>query len=155
DSLISDKPVRLLSQDGQALWVNSKALEAADITKRTPDPKDGEIVRDRRGQPTGLLRGEAMALIDKAIPPPTREDRAHALEVARRDAQSRGVTSVQDLGAASGDLDLYDAARTADSLGLRIYAAVPLTRAPLQDFDAIGKRFPDDPVFKTGLASIP
>jgi predicted amidohydrolase YtcJ len=154
DSLISDKPVRLLSQDGQALWVNSKALDVAEITKRTPDPKGGEIVHDRRGQPTGLLRGEAMALVDKLIPPPTREDRAHALEVATRDAQSRGITSVQDLGAASGDLDVYDAARTADSLGLRIYAAVPLARAPLQDFDAIGKRFPDDPVFKTGLASI-
>jgi len=154
DAIVSDTPARLLSQDGDALWVNTKALEAADITKRTRDPKGGEIVRDRRGQPTGLLRGEAMALVDKTIPPPTREDRARALQVAIKDAQSHGITSVQDLGAASGDLDLYDAAHAADSLELRVYAAVPLTRAPLQDFDAIGKRFPDDPVFKTGVASV-
>lgn len=154
DSVVSDRPARLLSQDGDALWVNTKALEAAEITRRTVSPKGGEIVRDRRGQATGLLRGEAMALVDKAIPPPTREDRAHALQVAIKDAQSRGITSVQDLGAASGDLDLYDAARTADSLDLRVYAAVPVARAPLADFDAIGKRFPDDPVFKTGVASV-
>ena len=154
DGIVSDKPIRLLSQDGGALWVNTKALDAAEITRRTPNPKGGEIVRDRRSQATGLLRGEAMALVDKAIPPPTREDRAHALEVAIKDAQSRGITSVQDLGAASGDLDLYDAARSSDSLDLRVYAAVPVARAPLQDFDAIGKRFPDDPVFKTGVASV-
>ena len=154
DAIVADRPVRLLSQDGNALWVNGKALEAAEITKRTRDPEGGEIVRDRRGQAIGLLRGEAMALVDRAIPPPTREDRAHALQVAIKDAQSRGVTSVQDLGAASGDLDLYDAARNADSLGVRVYAAVPVARAPLQDFDAIGKRFPDDPVFKTGLATV-
>jgi predicted amidohydrolase YtcJ len=154
DGIVTDKPVRLLSQDGGALWVNTKALDAAEITRRTPNPKGGEIVRDRRGQATGLLRGEAMALVDKAIPPPTREDRAHALQVAIKDAQSRGITSVQDLGAASGDLDLYDAARNSDSLDLRVYAAVPVARAPLQDFDAIGKRFPDDPVFKTGIASV-
>jgi hypothetical protein len=154
DGIVGDKPARLLSQDGDALWVNGKALEAAEITKRTRNPKGGEIVRDRRGLATGLLRGEAMALIDKAIPPPTREERAHALQVAIKDAQARGITSVQDLGAASGDLDLYDAARTADSLELRVYAAVPVARAPLQDFDAISKRFPDDPVFKTGVASV-
>jgi len=154
DTIVSDKPARLLSQDGEALWVNTKALDAAEITKRTRNPKDGEIVRDRRGQATGLLRGEAMALMDRAIPPPTREDRARALQVAIKDAQSRGITSVQDLGAASGDLDLYDAARNADSLDLRIYAAVPAARTPPQDFDAIAKRFPDDPVFKTGIAAV-
>ncbi|HEX4568680.1 MAG TPA: amidohydrolase [Vicinamibacterales bacterium] len=154
DAIVSDKPARLLSQDGEALWVNTKALDAAEITRRTRNPKGGEIVRDKRGQATGLLRGEAMALVDKAIPPPTREDRARALQVAIKDAQSRGITSVQDLGAASGDLDLYDAARNADSLDLRVYAAVPAARTPPQDFDAIGTRFPDDPVFKTGIAVV-
>ncbi len=154
DAIAGDRPAALLSQDGDALWVNMKALDAAGITKRTPNPKRGEIVRDRRGQATGLLRGDAMALVDKVIPKPTREDRAHALQAAIRDAQAHGITSVQDLGAAAGDLDLYDAARTADTLTLRVYAAVPFARTPLQDFDAIGKRYPDDPVLKTGVISV-
>jgi predicted amidohydrolase YtcJ len=154
DGIVSDRPARLLSQDGDALWVNTKALEAAGITKRTPNPKHGEIVRDRRGQPTGVLRGDAMDLVDKLIPPPTREERARALQVAIRDAQTRGITSVQDLGAAPGDLDLYDAARNASTLDLRVYAAVPLARTPSQDFDAIAKRYPDDPVLKTGITTV-
>ena len=117
DAAVSDRPAQLLSQDGQALWLNGKALAAAHITKRTPDPKHGVIVRDRRGEPTGLLKGAAMALAEKALPRPTREERAKALLVAIREAQRRGITSVQDLGAAPGDLDLYDAARDAGTLG--------------------------------------
>jgi predicted amidohydrolase YtcJ len=95
-----------------------------------------------------------MALVEKALPKPTREERAKALQLAIRDAQQRGITSVQDLGAASGDLDLYDAARDAGTLALRVYAAVPATRTTPDDLDAIAKRYPDDPLLKTGLASI-
>jgi predicted amidohydrolase YtcJ len=154
DSAVSGKAVQLLSQDGQALWLNSKALAAARITKRTPNPAHGVIVRDRRGEPTGLLKGSAMALAEKAVPKPTREERARALQLAIHDAQRQGITSVQDLGAASGDLDLYDAARDAGTLSLRVYAAVPAGRTTPEDLDAIAKRYPDDPLLKTGLASI-
>ena len=154
DATIRDRPVQLLSQDGQALWLNSKALAAAHITRRTADPVHGVIVRDRRGEPTGLLKGAAMALAEKALPKPTREDRAHALQAAIREAQRRGITSVQDVGAAPGDLDLYDAARDAGTLALRVYAAVPAARTTPEDLDAIAKRYPDDPLLKTGLAAI-
>jgi predicted amidohydrolase YtcJ len=154
DAAVSDRPAQLLSQDGQALWLNGKALDAAHITRHTPDPKHGLVVRDRRGEPTGLLKGAAMALAEKALPRPTREDRAKALLVAIRGAQQRGITSVQDVGAAPGDLDLYDAARSAGTLGLRVYAAVPASRTTPEDLDAIAKRYPDDPLLKTGLATI-
>ncbi len=154
DAALRDRPVQLLSQDGQALWLNSKALAAAHITRRTADPVHGVIVRDRRGDPTGLLKGAAMTLAEKALPKPTREDRAHALQAAIREAQRRGITSVQDVGAAPGDLDLYDAARDAGTLALRVYAAVPATRTTPEDLDAIAKRYPDDPLLKTGLAAI-
>jgi predicted amidohydrolase YtcJ len=154
DAAVSDRPAQLLSQDGQALWLNGKALAAAHITRRTPDPKLGVIVRDRRGEPTGLLKGAAMGLAEKALPRPTREERAKALLVAIREAQRHGITSVQDLGAAPGDLDLYEAARDAGTLGLRIYAAVPAGRTTPDDLDAIAKRYPDDPLLKTGLATV-
>jgi predicted amidohydrolase YtcJ len=154
DAAVSDRPARLLSQDGRALWVNTKALEAAGITRRTRNPKDGVIVRDRRGEATGLLKDGAMALVDRAIPSPTREDREKALLQAIKDAQQHGITSVQDLGADPGDLDLYAAARDAGTLSLRVYAGVPIANTLPQDFDAIAKRYPDDPVFKTGVASL-
>jgi predicted amidohydrolase YtcJ len=143
DAAVGDRPVLLTSIDGEALWLNSKALAAA-----------GTIVRDRRGDPTGLLKGAAMALADRLAPKPTREQRARALQLAIRDAAQHGITSVQDLGAAPGDLDLYDAARDAGTLTLRVYAAVPADRTAADDLDAIAKRYPDDPVLKTGVASV-
>lgn len=152
DAIVSDRPVSLLSHDGQAVWVNTSALAAAGITRRTPVPTRGTIVRDRRGEPTGLLKGSAIALVDRAAPRPTREERARALQAAIHAAQRQGVTSVQDLGAAAGDIDLLDAARDAGTLGLRVYAGVPATTSP-DDLDAIARRFPDDPLLKTGLAT--
>jgi len=154
DAIVGDRPARLLSQDGRALWVSSRALELTGITRRTPNPSHGVIVRDRRGGATGLLKDAAMALVERVAPKPTREDRAKALQLAIRDAQRRGLTSVQDLGAAAGDLDLYDAARDAATLPLRVYAAVPVGRTATADLEVIAKRYPDDPVFKTGIAII-
>jgi predicted amidohydrolase YtcJ len=154
DAAVSDRPARLLAEDGHALWVNTKALQAAGITRKTPNPANGVIGRDRRGDPTGLLEDGAMALVDRVVPPPTREERAKALQLAIRDAAQRGITSVQDLGAAAGDLDLYDAARDAGTLTLRVYAAVQAAHTGLDDLDAIGKRYPDDPLLKTGLAAV-
>jgi predicted amidohydrolase YtcJ len=154
DAAVPDRPALLLSEDGHSLWVNSKALQAAGITRKTRNPKNGIIVRDRRGDATGVLKGAAMALVDRVVPPPTREERAKALELAMREANRAGITSVQDLGAAAGDLDLYDAARDAGTLTLRVYAAASAGRTSIDDLDAIAKRFPDDPMLKTGLASI-
>ncbi|HWJ56534.1 MAG TPA: amidohydrolase, partial [Vicinamibacterales bacterium] len=154
DAAIADRPARLLSADGEALWVNTRALQAARITRKTANPKNGTIVRDRRGEPTGLLQGAAMSLVERVVAPPTREERAHALQLAMREAARYGITSVQDVGAAPGDLDLYDAARDAGTLSLRVYAAVDAAHTPIDDLDAIAKRFPDDPLLKTGLATI-
>jgi hypothetical protein len=154
DAAVNDRPALLVSADGDAFWLNSKALAAAKITKRTRAPENGVIVRDRRGEPTGLVKGTAKALVDRVVPRPTREDRAKALQVAIREAQQRGITSVQDLGATAGDLDLYDAARDAGTLSLRVYAAVPAGDTETGDLDAIAKRYPDDPLLKTGIASI-
>lgn len=152
DSVVSDRPVRLLSADGRAVWVNTRALAKAGITRRTVAPNAGVIVRDRRGEATGVLRDEAIALVDRVAPKPTREERARGLELAIREAQRRGITSVQDLGATAGDLDLYDAARDAGTLGVRVYAALPAS-TPVGDLEAIARRFPNDPLLKTGLVT--
>jgi predicted amidohydrolase YtcJ len=93
-----------------------------------------------------------MALVDKVIPKPTREDRAHALQPRSWTPQAHGITSVQDLGAAAGDLDL-PTRRAADTLAARLRGR-SVCAAPLQDFDAIGGRYPDDPVLKTGVTSV-
>ena len=155
DAAVSDRPVQLLSHDGQALWLNSKALDAAHITKRTRDPKLGVVVRDRRGEPTGLLKGAAMALAEKALPRPTREDRAKALLAAIRDGAAARRSRACRISARPQGISIYTTPRaTAGTLGLRVYAAVPAARTTPEDLDAIAKRYPDDPLLKTGLATI-
>ena len=152
DAVVSDRPVALLSEDGAALWLNTRALTAAGITRRTL-LKTAGIARDRRNEPTGLVKADAMALVDRVTPKATREDRVRGLQLGIRDAQQRGITSVQDLGALPGDLDLYDAAREAGTLGVRVYAAIQGATSP-DDLDAVAHRFPDDPLLKTGLSTL-
>ena len=87
--------VRRVFQMGVA---NSKALEAAGITKETSDPLHGWIDRDDQGTPTGLLRGMATNLVVDAIPAWTREEMEQGLARACRDFNARGMTSVIEPG---------------------------------------------------------
>ena len=154
DAVERGRPVQLFSQDGRLAWVNTKALQAAGITRRTPDPDGGEIVRDRRREPTGFLRDAAVDLVSRHVPTPGRSERARALRRALVQAQERGITSIQDFSTAAGDLDLFDEARRTGELSVRVYASVPVSSADAAALDELAKRFPDDPLLKTGLAHL-
>lgn len=154
DAAVNDRPVALRSQDGRALWVNTKALAVAHINRKTRDPRDGVIVRDRRGEPTGLLKGAATTLVERAIPPAASDARAQALLAAIDDAQRHGVTSVQDLGALPTDLSVYDSAVKSGTLGVRVYVGLPVTGTQVGDLAAVARKYPDDPLLKAGLARI-
>ena len=67
DELIPDHPVFLLNAECHGAWLNSKGLEVAGINEHTPDPPFGTIVKDKDGQPTGILLETAMKLADKAF----------------------------------------------------------------------------------------
>jgi predicted amidohydrolase YtcJ len=155
DALVPDRPVLLVAYDGEAAWANTPALQRAGISRRTPNPARGVIVRDlRTGEPTGVLKGAAMSLVSDLVPKPTREERAAGLRAAIEHAHRRGVTSVQHPGASADDLELYSQFRRANRLEVRVYAAlrgrIDLTAAELDTLDLLRARFDDDPVFKAG-----
>jgi predicted amidohydrolase YtcJ len=159
DELVPDRPAMMLAADGGTAWVNSAALKLAKITRRTANPPGGVVVKDAdTGEPTGLLKDEAVALVTKLIPAPTRDERRAALRTAIDAAHRRGVTSVQDLSATPDDLEVYDALRRASELTVRVYAALrghsDLTDEELDGFDALRVRYADDPVFKAGAISL-
>ncbi len=68
DRVVPDRPVFLMSRDGHSAWVNSRALEIAGVTRDTPDPADGWIVRDAAGEPAGAVHEGAFVLRRAARP---------------------------------------------------------------------------------------
>ena len=125
DAVTPGHPVWVNRLDGHMALANSAALKAAGLTRATADVAGGEIVRDPRGEPTGLLKDNAMGLVDRAVPEPSDEMRDRALAAAMKYVAERGVTSVHNMGSWS-DLETFARARRANALGTRIYGAVPL-----------------------------
>src|SRR5882762_3543380 len=143
DRLLIDKvtpatPVFLSRYDGHMALANSVALGLAGVTAKTADPPGGEIVRDARGEPTGLFKDAALSLVAKVIPPFTHEQRLRAARRALAHAASLGVTSVQDMNPEYDDIAAYAELLERGELTVRIYAAPSLT--DWQDQAKIGLR---------------
>jgi len=126
DAVTPNHPVWVNRLDGHMALANSAALRAAGVTRGTPEVAGGEIVRGANREPTGILKDNAMALVDKAVPPPTDTMRDRALQAAMKYVNERGVTSVHNMGSWD-DLAAFARNRQAKALTVRIYAAVPLS----------------------------
>lgn len=125
DSVTPDNPVWVQRLDGHMGLANSAALRAAGVTSATKDVEGGTIVRDASGEPTGILKDNAMSLLDAAVPEPTPELADRALDTAMKYVAAQGVTSVQNMGSWS-DLAIFERAKRDGRLITRIYAVVPL-----------------------------
>ena len=107
DAYTPNTPVFVNRYDGHMTLANSYALKLAGITKETPDPKGGTIVRDpKTGEPTGLLKDEAMSPIYRFIPDASDDDMLVAARLALAEARKFGVTSIQDMAYSNGDRDI-------------------------------------------------
>ena len=107
DPITGDRPALLSRFDQELFLANSLALKAAGITRDTPDPDGGEIVRDPDGEPTGLLRGAAATLVEAVIPLPSRQQRLAEARRALEEAARWGVTSIHDNVADFDQLELF------------------------------------------------
>jgi predicted amidohydrolase YtcJ len=109
--------------DGHMGLANSVALRLAGVTAKTPDPPGGTVVRDAQGNPTGALKDAATAYVQKVIPHPSHDQRLKAAKRALAHAASVGVTSVQNMSAGYGDIEIYAELLQRGELTTRIYAA--------------------------------
>ena len=125
DSITPDNPVWIQRLDGHMGLANSAALRAAGVTRATKDVEGGTIVRDASGEPTGILKDNAMSLLDNAVPELTPELADRALDTAMKYVAAQGVTSVQNMGTWS-DLAIFERAKKEGHLITRLYAVVPL-----------------------------
>ena len=135
DEVVPDRPVYLVAFDGHSSWANSKALAMAGITRDTPDPPNGKIVRDSSGDATGALKESAGDLIANLMPKPTRAERLAALRKGIQEANKVGLTRVHSAGQDFEYLDLYDELRRKGDLTLRFYVAYFLNPPELRTED--------------------
>jgi predicted amidohydrolase YtcJ len=159
DSVVADRPAVMTCYDGHSIWVNSRALAVAGITRATPDPKNGIVVKDAKsGEPTGVLKEAAQRLLTRSIPAPSREQRLAALRAGTEHAHRLGVTSIQSTSGSADELELFDAARRRGDLRLRTYYSLLISpgfsQTDADRFDEVWRRHPDDPVLKTGIVKI-
>lgn len=125
DSFTADIPVFVNRLDIHMALANSAALKLAGVTRETPDPPGGAIVRDKNGEPTGVLKDAAMSYVWKVKPPATFEEKLVAARAATEHAARLGVTSIQDVSAGA-DVGVYQALLDRGELKTRIYAVSPL-----------------------------
>ena len=137
DPVTPHTPVFVSRYDGHAVLANSLALKLAGVTKDTPDPVGGVIVRDSMsGEPTGIFKDEAEDLIAKVIPRPTESEMEEALRAALKEAARVGLTSVHDItvdtdswnGSFTGEIGLLRRAELESWLTCRIYAITPIAQ---------------------------
>lgn len=123
DALIPEHRVYLAARSAHAAWVNSAALKAAGITRHTPNPAGGEIVRDASGNPTGLLLESAMELVSGIIPAPTDEEASAAVKTAIDRAHRAGLAGLHDFDGASA-FRAYQILHQRGDLTLRIVKTI-------------------------------
>jgi len=124
DAVTPNTPVSIGRTDGHNLFLNGLALKLAGIDRNTPDPVGGEIARDAAGNPTGVLRDNAMDLVTKVIPAWSDADIDAAVQLGIRNALSHGTTQCHG---ADMDWVTFDALRRARARGetnLRFYPSV-------------------------------
>jgi predicted amidohydrolase YtcJ len=130
DAVTQDNPLWIARLDGHMALANSVALKQAGVDADTPDVAGGEIIRDENGRPTGILKDNAMLLVQEAMPEPTARQLDSYLDAAMRYVAENGVTTVHDMfdNVADGwvGLETYRRAEARGDLITRIYAVTPL-----------------------------
>lgn len=119
---VPDHPVRLTRIDGHAALVNRKALELAGITRDTPDPSGGAILKRPSGEPTGVLVDNAASLVNSIVPPITQEEREGRLLEAMSECARLGLTMVHDAGIGVAEWAAYRALLERGTFPIRIAA---------------------------------
>ena len=119
---VPDHPVLMRGLHGFAAWGNTLALQAARITRATPAPTGGEIVKDASGEPTGLLLNRAVPLLDDAVPPPTAAQRDAQVLRALHVMADAGYTGIHEAGVPPDVMASFERLSQRDSLPLRVYA---------------------------------
>jgi cyanophycinase len=134
DALATKRPIAVESSFDHSELVNARGLQLAAITRDTPDPKDGRIVRDAAGESTGLLEETAQELVDALLPTPTPAEQAQATRAALAAMRAQGITSFLDADTDIDTMSSFAQVQRAGELTARAHFAVLIDST--KDYDA-------------------
>ena len=143
DAVIPQHPVFLRRVDGHAGWANSRALAIAKVTRDTPDPPGGQILKDAKGEPTGILVDRAMTLVVKHIPPATPDQIEASLARAAAECARLGITSIHDAGIGRLEVEAYRRLVAKKQLPVRVYGMIGGTGELWDEFRKQGPAIDD------------
>ncbi len=151
DAVTNGHPAFFERVDGHIAIVNTAALDAAGITRATPDPKGGKFDHDSAGELTGIVREDpAMEMVIQKIPPPAPAERKRALSLALADASIHGVTSAQDFSEWD-DFLVMEQLEHEDHLPVRVSEWLTFAN-PVETLKEHRAHHPaDDPMLHTGM----
>ncbi len=124
DGVAPDVPVVLQRVDGHAFWLNTAALRKTNITRSTPDPVGGRILRDASGEATGVLIDNAMIYLTAVLPSPSKAERTEAIRRAVQRCLRYGLTQVHDMGVDEEMLTIYRELIRDNRFPFRVYTAI-------------------------------
>jgi predicted amidohydrolase YtcJ len=125
DRVAPNHPVSLQAKSGHASWNNSAAFALAGVSASTPDPANGQLVRDAAGRPSGVLLEEAMALVDGSIPEPSLDEVVSAMRSAIPIIHRAGLTGLHDLDGPQS-FNAEQVLHRRGELTLRVNKTIPL-----------------------------
>jgi predicted amidohydrolase YtcJ len=134
DRAFPTTPVLLTRVDGHAAWVNGEALRRAGLSAATIDPPGGRLLRDSKGELTGVLVDNAIDLVTPKLPPLATEELRHRLKLALEWCAKLGLTGVHDAGM---DYEVFQLLQQWDLVGalpLRVYAMADGQGAQADEF---------------------
>jgi predicted amidohydrolase YtcJ len=121
---VPNHPVLLERVDGHAQLANAAAMQAAAVTAATKDPAGGRLERSAAGAPTGVFVDNAMGMIERVVPPPSKDDVKTAVMMAIKESNRWGLTGVHDAGIGKPVLDVYEELAREGKYDLRNYVMV-------------------------------
>lgn len=124
DKIAPNNPVYLTRADGHGAVANSAAFKIAGITRETDSPFGGEIMKDKQGEPTGMLLDRAQGLIARHLPAQTAADFEKALIVGSQRSVELGWTQVQDAGVGWNQIEMMKKLYGEGKIKLRVYEAI-------------------------------
>lgn len=124
DAVAPNNPVVMERTDGHMIWVNSKALELAGITKDSKNPQGGEILKDANGNPTGCLTDTAGEPVQKIIPALSDDRKKEAILKAQSQLLSYGFTSIMDAGSNLEMINMYHDLYKDGTMKIRLYSLI-------------------------------